>query len=84
MGTSEQHGGYEPEVVSSIPDEPFFEHMVLLAAQDRFDLRTSVYCREAAADHLVDLGYAGDIDEALQIVVDRETQMREELYRGSA
>ena len=64
------------------PGDSFFEHMVTLAAEDRFDVRTAVSCRMEAAEHLIDLGYAEGVHAALQVVVDRESQIREELASG--
>ena len=82
MDILELGGG--PETIVADPGHAFFEHMVSLAAGDRFDLATAVNCRLEAAGYLMDAGYVDDLDTALEAVVERETQMREELTSGSA
>jgi hypothetical protein len=76
--------GGEPETIEADPGHAFFEHMVSLAAGDMFDLKTAVNCRLEAAEYLMDAGYTEDLDTALEAVVEREGQIREELASGSA
>ncbi len=84
MNPPQQPTGESPDGAARDPGHEYFEHMVLLAAEDRFGPETTENARKEAATYLVDNGDVEDLATAAEIVAERERRLREELASGSA
>jgi hypothetical protein len=82
MSKGEIRAGGPSQTGGADSEHPYFSHMIVMAAEDKFDPDTSAHCRTEAAEYLVDSGLSETPAEAAVTVWEQEAAVREGLSSG--